>query len=209
MTNLSLFYCTFTLLGALTVSCSAWCVGGRFSWSSTSSHSFPRSLLSSSSSAAAAASMLSSPIRLPLAAAASSSSSDERSADDNNNNNNTGGKVQSISLKSMFDTISDPNEFAQELADSVQRWLDAEWMPQGIHKTMGQSCKHSLLECQNSGVHDLMAVMMTVANDLEEDWSTKYEQDAFVNPWDVTNYVSDYLTQKSGIEGCECSAKLH
>ena len=118
-------------------------------------------------------------------------------------------RVQSVSLKSMYESLSDPNKFGQELADSVQRWLDAEWMPLTIHQKMGESCKASFLQCEKEGVDDLMAVMMAVANDLQDDWQTEYEKDAFVNAWDVSNYVSDYLTRKCGIEGCECSARIH
>ena len=109
----------------------------------------------------------------------------------------------------MYDSMSDPDTFGQEMAESIQRWLDFEWMPQEIHAKMGQSCKQSLLHCHQDGVDDLMSVMMTVANDLQDDWDKEYEQDAFVSSWDVTNYVSDYLTKKSGIEGCECSARIH
>lgn len=53
-----------------------------------------------------------------------------------------------------------------------------------------------------------MSIMMRIASDLEADWSM-YDKDAFVNAWDVANYVSDYLTKKSGSEGCECSSQIY
>jgi len=113
--------------------------------------------------------------------------------------------VESISL----DTLGENHEeVGAELAGSVQRWLDAEWMPQEVHVRMGESCQRTYQQCRQDGVGDLMAVMMQVADDLQEDWR-QYDKDAFVNAWDVSNYVSDYLTSKTGVEGCECSARIY
>ena len=61
---------------------------------------------------------------------------------------------------------------------------------------------------------DLAAKMIAryraqVAEDLTAVWYEKYDADAFVNAWDVANYVSDYLTSEAGNESCECSAKIH
>ena len=52
-----------------------------------------------------------------------------------------------------------------------------------------------------------MDIMMQVSSDLESNWR-QYDKDAFVNAWDIGNYVSDYLTQRSGNEGCECSSQI-
>jgi hypothetical protein len=121
--------------------------------------------------------------------------------------------VESIALgseSSLLFGITDHEQVGQEMAESVQRWLDAEWMPQDIHGKMGQSCKRSYVKCRSElKTDDLMAIMMQVAEDLQVDWNREYNADAFVNAWDVANYVSDYLTAKSGIQGCECNAKIH
>lgn len=113
--------------------------------------------------------------------------------------------VESLSLELMGDNHE---EVGVDLAGSVQRWLDAEWMPQDVHVKMGESCKLSYVQCRKEGESDLMAIMMQVADDLSEDWG-QYDKDAFVNAWDVSNYVSDYLTSKSGVEGCECAARIY
>lgn len=113
--------------------------------------------------------------------------------------------VESLSLE----TLGDNHEaIGSDLSGSVQRWLDAEWMPQDVHVKMGESCKVSYMQCRQEGVADLMSIMMQVADDLTEDWR-EYDKDAFVNAWDVTNYVSDYLTAKTGVEGCECTARIY
>merc|ERR1719491_846256 len=112
--------------------------------------------------------------------------------------------VQSFSLE----LLSDHEQVGTELAGSLQRFLDSEWMPQETHYKMGQLCKQSYIACRSEGEHDLMAVMCAIADDLEKNWE-QYDADAFVNPWDCANYISDFLTMKTGVEGCECSSQIH
>jgi hypothetical protein len=112
-----------------------------------------------------------------------------------------GNAVESISLAALTDHETE----ATLLAESVARWLDTEWMPQNTHTLMGSSVRKSYLNCCNNGDMELMSIMMKVASDLEADWKM-YDKEAFVNAWDVANYVSDYLTRKSGSETCECSS---
>eukprot|EP00525_Craspedostauros_australis_P011350 CAMPEP_0198135348 /NCGR_PEP_ID=MMETSP1442-20131203/60541_1 /TAXON_ID= /ORGANISM="Craspedostauros australis, Strain CCMP3328" /LENGTH=169 /DNA_ID=CAMNT_0043796513 /DNA_START=512 /DNA_END=1021 /DNA_ORIENTATION=- len=95
------------------------------------------------------------------------------------------------------------------LSQSVAAWLDAEWMPQEIHVKMGESAKRSYVHCREEGDDEIMSIMMKVAEDLTENWFEVYNADAFVNAWDVANYVSDYLTQKSGSESCACATPIH
>jgi hypothetical protein len=113
--------------------------------------------------------------------------------------------VDSLSLDDLDD---DHERVGQELADSLQRMLDAEWMPQAIHAQMAASVKGSYIRCRNSGQADLMTIMTTAADDLLENWSA-YDKDAFVGAWDVANYASDFLASKTGIDGCECTQKLY
>lgn len=113
--------------------------------------------------------------------------------------------MASISLESISD---DHEQIGSDMGGSITRWLDAEWMPQQIHIDMAESCRRSYVECRIKGEDDLMAIMVKVAGDLEMDWD-KYDKDAFVNNWDIANYVSDYLTSLTGSEQCECSAKIH
>ncbi|GKY91931.1 hypothetical protein MPSEU_000164700 [Mayamaea pseudoterrestris] len=113
--------------------------------------------------------------------------------------------IASLSLESLQD---DHEQMGSDLGGSVQRWLDAEWMIQECHVRIGQSCAETYVQCRNENEDDLMSIMMQVAQNLEGNWRKSYD-DAFVNAWDVSNYVSDYLTAKVGIEGCECSAKIY
>ena len=112
--------------------------------------------------------------------------------------------VESISLESLTDHEME----GALLATSVAKWLDAEWMPQDIHVQMGLSAKKSYMICRQEGDGEVMSIMMRIASDLEAEWAM-YDKDAFVNAWDVANYVSDYLTKKSGSEGCECSSQIY
>jgi fructose 1,6-bisphosphatase len=81
-------------------------------------------------------------------------------------------------------------------------------MPQEIHVQMAESAKESYIQCRLEGDDSIMSIMMQVASDLEGNWKL-YDKDAFVNAWDVSNYVSDYLNKRAGGEGCECSSKIY
>lgn len=115
--------------------------------------------------------------------------------------------VDTIKLDGLGD---DHSQVGAELGASVQRWLDSEWMPQDIHVQIGDSCAATYVACRTTRNTDcIMTIMTQITDDLMDDWYEKYDQDAFVNAWDIANYVSDYLTQKAGNESCECSAPIH
>jgi len=99
-------------------------------------------------------------------------------------------------------------QVGEELAQSLCRMLDSEWMPQEVHRKMGQVVKETYIECRESNEADLMHIMTTVADNLSEKWQ-EYDAEAFVNAWDIANYVSDYLTVQTGEEGCECTQKIY
>lgn len=82
-----------------------------------------------------------------------------------------------------------------------------QWMPQEVHVQMANSAKKSYIEMRESGKEDLMDIMMQISTDLDQNWQ-EYDKDAFVNAWDIGNYCADYLTKKSGNEGCECSSQV-
>ena len=111
--------------------------------------------------------------------------------------------VQVVSLE----VLTNHEEEGSLLAVSLIKWLDAEWMPQDIHVTMGESAKKSYIEARENGESDIMSVMIRVADDLRANWKV-YEKEAFVNEWDVANYCSDYFTQRSGNEACDCSTMI-
>ena len=86
-------------------------------------------------------------------------------------------------------------------------FLLLQWIPQEVHVQIAESTKQTYICCREAGKDDLMDVMMQVSDDLDKDWM-KYDKDAFVNAWDIGNYVADYLTKKSGNEGCACSSEI-
>lgn len=113
--------------------------------------------------------------------------------------------VESLSLESLG---NNHEEMGQELADSLQRMLDTEWMPQEVHMRMAASVKTSYVECREAGEADLMAIMTATADDLTAKWK-EYDKDAFVNAWDISNYVSDFFASKIGGQSCECTQKIY
>ena len=123
--------------------------------------------------------------------------------------NKNGSGVESLSLDVLGDNYE---QVGDEIATSVQAMLDTEWMPQDIHYKMGQSVKQSYIKVRRSSTGDnddmIMTIMTTVADDLIMNWK-QYDKDAFVNAWDIANYVSDYLTTKINGDGCGCSSKIY
>jgi len=117
------------------------------------------------------------------------------------------GMVESFNLEAT-QISGNHEEVGQELADSLQKMLDEEWMPQEVHVRMANDAKESYVSCRQAGEADVMAIMTTVADKLTDNWHN-YHADAFVNAWDCANYVSDWLTTKSGGEGCECTQKIY
>ncbi|KAL7463657.1 hypothetical protein ACHAXS_004018 [Conticribra weissflogii] len=113
--------------------------------------------------------------------------------------------VQEASLAGLGD---DHETVGESMAKSIALWLDDEWMPQEVHVRMGASVKATYIQCRKDGVDDVAAIMTQVTDDLYEKWS-EYDKDAFVNAWDIGNYVADYLISKSGSETCGCSNKIY
>ena len=113
--------------------------------------------------------------------------------------------IESLSLEGISD---DHEAVGMELKESVKKWLDFEWMEQTIHGEIGEICRSTYTESRGQGDAEVMSIMMKVADNLTTKWDLFYD-DAFVGPYDVANYVSDFLTAKTGVEGCECSSRIH
>ncbi|KAL7523357.1 hypothetical protein ACHAXR_000140 [Thalassiosira sp. AJA248-18] len=114
------------------------------------------------------------------------------------------GGVQTVSLAGLGD---DHEAVGETMAKSVAAWLDAEWLPQEIHIKMGLSVKNTYITCRSKDIDEVAEIMTQVTDDLYGRWA-EYNADAFVNAWDVGNYVADYLIAKSGSETCGCSTKI-
>lgn len=116
----------------------------------------------------------------------------------------TSNGVQLISLEALGD---DHEQVGENMGKSLAAWLDEEWLPQEIHVKMGISVKNTYVKCRTEGKDDVAEIMTQVTDDLFENWA-EYNADAFVNAWDLGNYVADYLIAKSGSETCGCSTKI-
>jgi hypothetical protein len=103
--------------------------------------------------------------------------------------------------------LTDHEKDGTLLAESIARWLDQEWIPQEVHIKMGESAKASYIRMREAGEDDVMDIMMQISGDLEKNWQ-EYDKDAFVNAYDIANYASDYLIQRSGGETCACSSEI-
>mmetsp|Transcript_60294 Transcript_60294/g.89427 ORF Transcript_60294/g.89427 Transcript_60294/m.89427 type:complete len:138 (-) Transcript_60294:244-657(-) len=115
------------------------------------------------------------------------------------------GERKAMSLRGLDE---DHEAEGTKMATSISTWLDAEWMPQEVHVQMAESAKGSYMRCRTNGDDDVMSIMMAISEDLEKNWSL-YDADAFVNAWDVGNYVSDYLAKRIvGSDACECSSEI-
>jgi hypothetical protein len=106
-----------------------------------------------------------------------------------------------------LDDLQDHEAEGKRLSASVAGWLDLEWMPQEIHIQIGERVKSSYIRARESGENEIMNIMTEVVDDLCANWKL-YDKDAFVNAWDIGNYVSDYLHDRVGAESCGCNALI-
>lgn len=103
--------------------------------------------------------------------------------------------------------LDDHESEGTRLSRSVAGWLDREWMTQEVHVQMGEVCKQTYIRCRENGEVEIMSIMTEITDDLYADWK-KFDKDAFVNAWDIGNYVSDYLHERVGAESCGCNAVI-
>ncbi len=113
------------------------------------------------------------------------------------------GNIEMLTLESL----EDHEEEGSKLSASIAGWLDQEWMPQEIHFKMGERAKQTYIQLREKGEVEIAPIMTQVTDDLYENWK-EYDKDAFVNAWDIGNYVSDYFHQRMGVEACDCHATI-
>mmetsp|Transcript_14060 Transcript_14060/g.20087 ORF Transcript_14060/g.20087 Transcript_14060/m.20087 type:complete len:187 (+) Transcript_14060:39-599(+) len=116
-------------------------------------------------------------------------------------------KLFAIEAATVQSLQGDHEEEGIRLANSLASYLDNEWMPQEVHGRMGDVVKDIYIECRLNGDDDIMSIMVKTSETLEKRWK-EFDADAFVNAWDIGNYVADYLTQRAGIETCTCSTPI-
>lgn len=96
------------------------------------------------------------------------------------------------------------------MAESIAAWLDQEWIPQDVHVRMGQCAKGVLVQMLEDSKKDTVEVadvMMGISDTLSGRWS-EFNDDAFVNAWDIGNYCADYLVNRMDGEKCACSTEI-
>ena len=105
-----------------------------------------------------------------------------------------------VSLKELTDYEGD----GEYLATSVTEWLNNEWIIQDCHASIGNLVKEKYIEGRlTEKINDLGEIMMYIGTGLET--TTDFMEDAFVNEWDIVNYVSDLLMKRMDRELCSCS----
>ena len=102
--------------------------------------------------------------------------------------------IETISLESLGD---DHEAEGTRLAESIAGWLDLEWCPQEVHAAIAENAKQTYVKLRSRGDDCVSSIMHETAENLHANWDA-YDKDAFVNAWDVANYVSDYLSMRSG-----------
>lgn len=118
------------------------------------------------------------------------------------------GQPADVDVGSLHVLSDDHESEGERLAKSVAGWLDREWMEQEVHLRMGYAAKSTYVSCRLAGDDEIMSIMSTVSENLHSQWK-EFDKDAFVNAWDVGNYVADYLMHRIGGEGCGCSAQIY
>jgi len=113
------------------------------------------------------------------------------------------GGVDELSLAALTDHAAE----GRNMGLSVARHLDIEWMDQEVHDRLGDAVAELYAEAREGDEQDVGAVMVFIADGLEKRWS-KFNDDAFVNAWDIGNYISDYLISMVSDDGCACNSPI-
>jgi len=108
-----------------------------------------------------------------------------------------------LSLAALTDHAAE----GRNMGLSVARHLDIEWMDQEVHDRLGDAVAELYAEAREGDEQDVGAVMVFIADGLEKRWS-KFNDDAFVNAWDIGNYISDYLISMVSDDGCACNSPI-
>lgn len=102
--------------------------------------------------------------------------------------------IETINLDSLDD---DHEAEGTRLAESIAGWLDLEWCPQEVHAAIAEDAKQTYVKLRSRGEDCVSSIMHETAENLYANWD-QFDKDAFVGPYDVANYVSDYLSVRSG-----------
>ena len=105
-----------------------------------------------------------------------------------------------VSLRLLTDHASD----GAFLHAAIRKWLDDEYIRQGVHDKIGARCEAIYLSSRDAGMVDLGDMLVAMGTQLEQ---LDFE-DAFVNSWDVANKVSDLLMVRMERELCACAWAL-
>ena len=105
-----------------------------------------------------------------------------------------------VSLRLLTDHASD----GAFLHAAIKKWLDDEYIRQGVHEKIGARCEAIYLSSRDAGMVDLGDMLVAMGTQLEQ---LDFE-DAFVNSWDVANKVSDLLMVRMERELCACAGDL-
>ena len=119
-----------------------------------------------------------------------------------NSNSNSNNVVEDgVNLSCLNDNI---NNDAAWLGESIETWLNTDWMKLSIHTKIGNIVKDVYVNARKNDVNDLGEMLMVIASTLEDvDLA-----EAFVNPFDIANKASDLLMLRMNRELCNCAGDL-
>lgn len=110
--------------------------------------------------------------------------------------------LRAIPEPTLSDLITSPAQIdteANSLNFAITSWLDSEWLPQRIHSEIGTQAADSFKLCLSETSYEVSDIMMRISADLEASWAN-FNDDAFVNAYDVANFASEYLMMRLGAE---------
>jgi hypothetical protein len=93
---------------------------------------------------------------------------------------------------------------ASFLGDRVKVWLDSEYIPQDVHRTIAETIKECYMVSRKKGVNDLGELILNVGNRIEE----IDIRDSFVHGWDIANKIGDLVLILLDRELCSCAGNM-
>jgi hypothetical protein len=102
--------------------------------------------------------------------------------------------IQAITLPPPEDAMAE----GQWLKETLHRWLDEEFIPEGVNGAIAQRAAQVFVRQRMEGENDLGALVVAIVTEMQ---AFDFSQ-SFYSEFAVANAVSDLLLQSLGFERC-------
>lgn len=105
--------------------------------------------------------------------------------------------IQSVTLPPP----QDPQQEGEWLRESLQNWLDTEFLPEAVNQDIAQRASQVFVRQRMEGENELIPLVMAILTEMQSFDFSK----SFYSEFSVANAVGDLLLESLGIDRC-CGA---